>query len=705
MDEIISDENVDDVTRTESIVEINKIVSDAKLPVRLRDALGAYYTGQALMGLPTLSVNISGPASFAIRNLLTDIGRYATSDPKNIPIAFETFLESMRTWYDQVSYAFRNQIYRNDVVEYLAGNNTLRELFNKGKKQWEQGKYAEGFLNMAVGMSQITGRVLSSLDQGAITSLESQNITRYALEAMKMAKIPKEKQKLFANKILEARRKTRAQLISEGMKADRAGVMADLEVRSLMMMEFNDLKIPFVEVLESSINDALQAVGRNRTLTIEGLDKEQVEMRDAGVISYYPIKFLEWLAKGAATQGAGFDVFSKMIYGFALVPARVFSNVAWYSPVGLIRYAVDWVAREKQWWSPRYAMSLGTELQQRQRLTDSIAGSVVMLGLASLMSSSVDEDDEDKLFRIVITGNGPDAATDRQFYDSWIKKWKPYSFHIVVNGQIFTINIGRGGEAFFFPVMFAGALDDWNIKKKLNQVRKTPQELNQTVEMISSATFALAQRGPFSAFTKPLFDASKEGRVTEELVGRAAFFGKTFVPGFGASVTRNLTELFSEPIDRSSVTGSIYSNTPVIGPMMGSTALNALGQPVRADDWGDKLFKLGVPLVFSFPKDTPQNELNELILKKGSGPSFPTRRVAQAAVGRPLDDEEFEIYVREYGKAMSEKMFRNKKRLEKMTTAQYDDELTDYAKGSSIDGIPILGAKDAAVRAVNRMAK
>jgi hypothetical protein len=705
LDEIISDENVDDVTRTESIVEINKIVSDAKLPVRLRDSLGAYYTGQALMGIPTALVNIASPASFAIRNLFTDIAKYAATDPKNIPIAFETFMESMRTWYDQVSYAFRTQIYRNDVVEYLAGNNTLRELFNKGKKQWSEGKYAEGFLNMSVGMAQITGRVLSSLDQGAISSLESQNLTRYSLEAMKMAKIPKDRQKVFANKLLEARRKTKAQLVAEGMKADRAGVLADLEVRSLLMTELSSLKVPFVDVLESSLNDALQSVGRNRQITIEGLDKENTELRDRGLLSYLPISFLEMIAQGAATKGPAMQIFSRMLYGFALVPARVFSNVAWYSPVGLVRYAVDYAGRETGWWSPRYAMSLGSELQQRQRLTEAISGSIVMLALASLVSSSVDDEDEDKAFRIVITGNGPDAATDRQFHDSFFKKYKPHTFHIIVNKQIIPINIGRGGEAFFFPIMLAGALDDWNIKKKLNQARKSPKELNQGVEMLGSSFFALAQRGPFAAFTKPLFDASKEGRVTEELVGQAGFFGKTFIPGFGASVARNISDLINDPVDRSSVMGSIYANTPIVGPMMGTKALNALGQPMRVDDFSDRLFRLGVPMVFSFPKNTPENDLNELIIKKGSGPSFPTRRVAQAAVGRPLDDKEFEAYVREYGRVMSDKMFKNRKRLENMPLQQYDKELENYARGFSIDGIPISGARDAAVRAVNRMAQ
>jgi len=705
LDEIISDPNVDDVTRTEGIVEINKIVSDAKLPVRLRDGLAAYYTGQALMGIPTALVNIASPVGFSLRNLFTDMAKYSVTSPSNIPLAFEGFMESMRSWYDQVSYAFKNQIYRNDVVEYLAGNNTLRELFNKGKKQWSQGKYAEGFVNMAVGMAQITGRVLSSLDQGAISALEGQNINRYTMEAMKMAKIPKDKQKFVANKILEARRKTKAQLVSEGMPAERAGVLADLEVRSLVMAELSELGIPFVNVLESSINEALQAVGRNRVLNIKGLDEEQKTIRDEGLISYPPIAMLELIAQGAATKGPAMQIFSRMLYGFALVPARVFHNAAWYSPYGLVRIGIEAAGKKTGLWSPRYAASLGNELQYRQRLTDAIAGSIVMLGLASLMSSSVDDEDEDKAFRIVITGNGPDAATDRQFHDSWNKKWKPYSIHIVVNGTIIPINIGRSGEAIFFPIMLASALDDWQIKGKLNQTRKSPEELNMAVEMAGSAFFALAQRGPFAAFTKPLFDASKEGRVTEELIGNLGFFGKTFIPGIGASFTRNISDFINDPVDRSSAMGAIYANTPMVGPMMGTKALNALGQPMRVDDWGDRLFRLGVPLVFSFPKNTPENELNELILKQGSGPSFPTRRVAQAAVGRPLDDKEFEAYVREYGRVMSDKMFKNRKRLENMPTAQYDKELQRYAQGFSIDGIPISGARDSAVRAVNRMAQ
>ena len=703
LDSIINDPKQDDVTRREAMADLNKVISDAKLPVRFKDALGAYYVGNALMGIPTLTVNIASPIGFTVRNLMTDVGKYAFTDPARIPVAFETFMESMRSWYDQTSYAFKNQIYLNDVVEYLQGQNVLRELFDKGKKQWAQGKYAEGFVNMAVGMTQITGRVLSSLDQGAISMLENQNITRYALEALANAKgkVPKDKLKEFANMVIDTRRKTIAENIANGMSRDRAGVLADLAVKSEVISALAQYDVNPMNVLDASINDALQSVGRNKTLTIKGIEQSQKNISDEGFMSYWPIKLLEMVSAGAGREGSSMQIFAKMLYGFALVPARVFHNVAWFSPYGFIRLGIDKYKKNKGEDSP-YAMSLQTEAQYKQRLTEAIAGSVAMLGLAALSSASSDEDD-DKKFKIVITGNGPNATTDKQYFDSWMKKWKPYSVHIVVNGNIIPINIGRGGEALFFPIMLAGALDDWKIKQKQNLTKKEPEDLSAIAQMLGSSFFALAQRGPYAAFTKPLFDASKDGRVTEELASQAGFFGKTFIPVLGSSLARNISDLFSDPIDRSSIEGAIYANTPVVGPWLGTKALNALGQPIRADDWGDKLFKLGVPVVFSFPKDTPMNELNELILKQGSGPTIPTRANAQKRFGDIITDKEFETYVREYGRVMSDKMFKNRTRLANLKPADYDDELEKYARGYSIDGIKIKGASDSAVLAVKRM--
>jgi hypothetical protein len=699
LDGILSDDASDQVTKAEAMSELNKIIVKAKMPVRFKDAIGAYYVAQALMGIPTLLVNVVSPVGFSVRNMITDIGKYAFTEPSRIPMAFETFLDSMKSWYNQSSYAFRNQIYMNDVVEYLQGQNVLRELFDKGKDQWAKGDYANGMANMLVGMTQITGRVLSSLDQGAISMLENQNITRYAMEAMKQKNIPQNKRKEFANMILHMRRKTYMENVSNGMASDRAGVLADFAVRNEIIIGLREFGVKD-KVLESAINDALQTVGRNKTIDIDRIGGTTKKLSDEGMLSYWPISFLEKIASGAAKEGPGMQIFSKMLYGFALVPARVFHTTAWYSPYGFVRLAVDKYKKNKGEDSP-YAMSLQTELQYKQRLTETIAGSITMLGLAALVESSTD-DDEEKKFKIVITGNGPSYSADKQYYDAWHKKYKPYSFHIVMGDTIIPINIGRGGEALFFPIMLAGALDDWKIKEKLNLAKKEPKELNLAVEVLGSAFFGLAQRGPYSAFSKPLFDATKDGKITEELVGQAGFFGKTFVPILGSSLSRNISDFINDPVDRSSLQGAIYANTPVVGPWIGTKALNALGQPMRADDWGDKLFKLGVPVVFSFPKSTPENELNELILKKGSGPSIPTRSNAQKRFGDVLTDKEFETYVREYGRVVSDKMFKNRKKLENMSVKNYDDELEGYVRGYSVGETKITGAADMAVRAVKR---
>jgi hypothetical protein len=694
LDTVLSSEDTDQLQRAEAMKEINDIISKTKLPVTIKQALAAYYTGNALMGIPTVTVNIASPLGFGLRNLFTDIAKFGFTEPSRIPLAFDTFLESMRSWYNQTKFAFKHEIYPNDVVEYLNGTNALQELYDRGKKEWAKGNYAAGFRDMLIGSTKITGRVLSALDQGAISALESQALSKYAMEAMSLSGIPKSQRKVVGNMILHDKRKMYAELIAGGMDKDRAGVLSDLAMKQYISESLSNLNInsdKIQDVLNSSINDALLSVGRNRTLTVDGFEKEEERLSDAGVLSYLPIKFLEQIAINAANAGPAMQIFSKMLYGFALVPARAFHNAAWFSPYGFIRLGIDKYKKFKGDDSP-YALSLGNELQYRQRLTDSIAGSIAMLGLAALAAGSSDDDD-DKKFKIVVTGNGPNAIDDKQYYDAWNKKWKPNSIHIVVNGKIIPINIGRGGEAIFFPIMLAGAFDDWGIKHKLNQAKKNPADLNQAATMLGSSFLALAQRGPYAAFGKSLFNATQSGQTTQELVSQAGFLGKTFVPVFGTSLARNISDFINDPVDRSSITGAIYSNIPIVGPMIGTKALNAFGQPIRVDDWSDRLFKLGVPMVFSFPQNTPMNELNELVLKKGDGPAFPTRVNAERKVGRVLEDKEFETYAKAYGQYVSKAMFANRKSLERMNASDYSSQLQDYSKDANDRATQIVKRK------------
>ena len=702
LDGVLSDENANQVDKAEAMSELNKIIVKAKMPVRFRDAISSYYVGQALMGIPTFTVNIASPTFFAVRNFATDVIKYAATDPRNIPVAFQSFINSFQSLYDNSMYAFKNQIYISGEIEYMQGQNVLSELFDKGKDQWAKGDYANGMFNMLVGATQITGRILSSLDQGAIEMMQSQNITRYTLEAMKGNRnIPKEKHSEIVNIAISGRRKIREELIASGMAPDRAGVLAELKVRSELTASLSEVGVRATDVLNASLNDALQSVGRNRAITINSLKQEQNNLRDAGILSGLAIGFLENIAQGASKSSQSQQVFAKMLYGFALVPARVFSTAAWFSPIGFVRLGIDAALKSKGIES-RYALSLATELQQKQRFIEAVAGSALLFGLGAALSSSTD-DDEDEFFKIVVTGNGPDYNVDKQYHDSWHKNHTPQSVEIWFGKTKTTFNIGRGGEAISIPLLFLGGLDDARIKQKLNQARKSPADFEMVAEALGSAFYGLAQRGPFAAFTKPLFDAKQSDKFVPKLFGQVGFLGKTFVPVLGTSIARNISDFINDPVDKSSVQGAIYSNIPIVGPVIGTKALNALGQPIRADDWGDKMFKLGSPLVFSFPKNTPENELNQLILKKGDGPPIPTRTNAQKKFEEPLTDKEFEIYVREYGRVISDKMFKNRKRLETMDAKNYTKELDKYVNGYSIDGIKVNGASDMAVRAVKRL--
>ncbi len=181
--------------------------------------------------------------------------------------------------------------------------------------------------------------------------------------------------------VIDTRRKTIAENIANGMSRDRAGVLADLAVKSEVISALAQYDVNPMNVLDASINDALQSVGRNKTLTIKGIEQSQKNISDEGFMSYWPIKLLEMVSAGAGREGSSMQIFAKMLYGFALVPARVFHNVAWFSPYGFIRLGIDKYKKNKGEDSP-YAMSLQTEAQYKQRLTDAIAGSVAMLGLA-----------------------------------------------------------------------------------------------------------------------------------------------------------------------------------------------------------------------------------------------------------------------------------------------------------------------------------
>jgi len=695
LDTIVSDPDTLDLQRATAFKEIQDIIKTSKLDPTVKEVLSAFYTAQALNGIPTTSVNFFSALAFSMRDAMTDAMRLAATNPAALPAAFDTFISSWKTYGSEVLFSFKNNVQRRGTVEYLSDDDALLRLYNNGKRQWREGKRAEGFKNMLFGMMEYVGRWLKALDEGAVSVLEQQGLTRYAMEAMKQAGVSSKDAGAAANYVLQQKEMFIVNSIAKGMNKTEAKALSDDVFRGAWVEALSKLKLDSQEVLDSALNDALSVIGRVNN-TFDQLRQEQRNLRDNGFVSSYPIGVLERLSEAMNSPNAteGQRVFYRMVFGFAIVPARVMREAAWYSPYGGVRFALNWWAKKRGAALP-YAQSLGTDLQFRQRMADTIAGSIVLGAALALGSASVDDPEDEKMFKIVVTGNGPQRRLDPQFYDTWTKKYSRNALHVFIGKTKFKINIERGFEAFAIPFMLAGAMDDWKIRKRFEQSKKTPADLSDASMILGSAFLSFSRRGPFAAY----MDGIASSRNSDDLLSSATSFftftGKTFVPIVGTSLARNISDFVSDPVDRTSMEGALWANTPVIGPMMGTKSMNALGETTGAGELSDRFYKLGMPIVFKLPNTPEQNKLRDLIIEKGQGPDIPTRYDARRTMGFELTDKQFEKYVTVYGQTMKEKMLAGYTSLKAQKPTRFVTSLQKYQET----------ARNRAKTAVNNMAK
>jgi hypothetical protein len=448
--------------------------------------------------------------------------------------------------------------------------------------------------------------------------------------------------------------------IAIGTDKNKASILADEfyisswnEALTKAGVEKSDIK----QAMDAAINDALSSVGRNRQ-SIDALKDEATKLKDAGVSSMPALWLLESMASAAnQTESQILKLFSRVIYGFAIVPARVIRETAWFSPYGFVRFGYDAIAKRMGKTSP-YAQSLGTDVQYSQRLNEAIAGTVALTALFALRAGSTDEPEEDD-FKIVFTGNGPQRKDDPQFYDSWYKAGnKPNTMSVSFGKGKFDLNMMRGFEAFTWPAMMLGALDDLEIRKKQKQQTKTPTGIEDASIVAGFVFDAALRRGPYAFTTKSLFGTY--GDIGVEGVAKGLTFpAKTLIPVLGTSLASNLSNFLNDPIDRRTLDGAVWSNIPFIGPAVAPKSLNAFGEPALSTDMASKMFKLGVPIVYDIPTDRESIKLHELVLKQGGGPSIPTRNQLAQRLDRQPTNKEYEMFVREYGTILTTSMKKN----------------------------------------------
>jgi hypothetical protein len=676
-DAILSDPKAGELKKAEAYKAIQDVISKAKLPIRARNVIGQYYDAQALSGIPTLTVNAFSPIAFAMRNAIIEIGSGTLKgNPKAITNAATALIDSIKSWANTVAFSFKNNVTVYSNVDYIVNDDNLLRLYRRGVDQFKGGKTArdkaDGVKNMMVGMMDYVRRILNALDYGAIASLQNQNISKYSMAVMKRQGMStKEGNEMFAV-MMKAKNDFYLQQIAIGTDKNKASILADEyyvsswgDALTKAGVEKSDIK----QAMDAAINDALSAVGRNRQ-SLDSLKDEATKLKDAGVSSMPALWLLESMANAAnQSDNQILKLFSRVIYGFAIVPARVIRETAWFSPYGFVRFGYDAIAKKMGKTSP-YAQSLGTDVQYSQRLNEAIAGTVALIALASLRGSSTDEPEEDE-FKIVFTGNGPKRIDDPQFYDSWYKAGnKPNSMIVSFGKTKIPFNMMRGFEAFTWPAMMLGAVDDLEIRKKQKRDTNTNTQI-QDASIVAGFVFdAALRRGPYAFTTKSLFGTY--GDIGVEGVAKGLTFpAKTLIPVLGTSLASNLSNFINDPIDRRTLDGAVWSNIPFIGPAVAPKSLNAFGEPALSTDFASKMFKLGVPLVYDIPTDRESIKLHELVLKQGGGPSIPTRNQLAQRLDRQPTNKEYEMFVKEYGAKISSDMKRRYEELSNKTPEKY----------------------------------
>jgi hypothetical protein len=676
-DAILSDPEAGELKKAEAYKAIQDVISKAKLPIRARDVIGQYYDAQALSGIPTLTVNSFSPIAFAMRNAIIEIGSGTLKgNPKAITNAATALVDSIKSWANTVAFSFKNNVTVYSNVDYIVNDDNLLRLYRKGVDQFTKSKNpkerADGIKNMMVGMMDYVRRMLNALDYGAIASLQNQNISKYSMAVMKRQGMSiKEGNEMFAV-MMKAKNDFYLQQIAIGTDKNKASILAD----EFYISSWNDAltkagveKSDIKQAMDAAINDALSSVGRNRQ-SLDSLKDESTKMKDAGVSSMPALWLLESMANAAnQSESQVLKLFSRVIYGFAIVPARVIRETAWFSPYGFVRFGYDAIAKKMGKTSP-YAQSLGTDVQYSQRLNEAIAGTVALIALASLRAGSTDEPEEDE-FKIVFTGNGPKRSDDPQFYDSWYKAGnKPNTMSIYFGKSKFDLNMMRGFEAFTWPAMMLGAVDDLEIRKKQKRDAKTGTQLEDASIVAGFVFDAALRRGPYAFTTKSLFGTY--GDIGVEGVAKGLTFpAKTLIPVLGTSLASNISNFINDPIDRRTLDGAVWSNIPFIGPAVAPKSLNAFGEPALSTDFASKMFKLGVPIVYDIPTDRESIMLHELVLSKGGGPSIPTRNQLAQRLDRDPTNKEYEMFVKEYGAVLTTSMKKNYEKLSAMKPEAY----------------------------------
>jgi len=658
LDSKINDETITDAERAVALEGIKKIIDKVALSTRVRDALSAFYIGQALGRFTTATVQVIDPIIFSAWDAAVASARNVTS-PSQVMQIWGNYISSLINAGREFAFSFKNDVTRSGrLVDYLeTQDRKLKRLNNDANNLWKNGQYKQAIKKYLFGYPEITSRVLKALDDASFSLLLQNALNQYMISAMNMARIPKSKQLGALRMIAQARQMDIANMMADGVSKNDAIIYANERMKAEISRVMSGLNLNSAEIVDSAINDSLSRIGKTRF-------KEQfsgeVELKDEGTLSYPFLKIYEKLSQATSTEkgmrGEIMRIFQRILVGFPLIVARV-ANIAYgYTPISLYRHI----------FKGNYPLTYGTAIQQRKRLVEQLVGTAVLLPLFFLRSMSFD-DDEEKPVRIVFTGFGPVKSKDPETYNQWNKKHNPGSLELFIGDKRYAIDSKAAGP--LKPMIeILGAIDDWQVRSYQDKVKIKKSDLTNAQEnagLLSTlsqiaGSFALtaARRGPATGLMQGLIDFRRYPDDPIAAIAQEASFSlMPFVPVVGYGATKNFSDFLSDPIDTRTKEGAILNNIPIVGPMFGKPAINAFGQPLGDVQISEKIKKsIGIPVTVVSVGTEDEQKLTKITLKNGDGPQPLNRAEFDKKLGSPLTDEEWrtatETYARENRKTV-----------------------------------------------------
>lgn len=624
----------------EQMLQIVRVIG--KHEAGFMKAMAERFVGGMLSGIRTITVQLA-PIITTIRDLAIASG----SDPKNtLNFARAIYEAAKNNIVSESKFAWQKDAYKFHLGELDLEHNQLKRIWQEAEEQYQKGgvrQKAWARTRQLFAINRFVFKTLNTIDNTMMSAVREWKVAYYASIAFKEAGISTRQIGELVDAMAMARQASFERWTDAGLDPTTAKVRANndvLQAASDFIENRTGDESVALRVLDSAEKDAYSMVGRRA---------QGIAEADEGMLSrLFMNPFMEWQSKMRGEGGAR-GLIATALFGFVNIPYRTARFVSNFHPYGLLRYGIN-AYRNNRGMEPYWKQTFGNSMQERARLREAIAGTVV-LGLATawgMAFSSADDDDDKEGFRLYITGAGP---KNKNLRDAWLKRgFKPYAMNFVVNGRHVTIPLTRVGEALMFPFMIPAALDDaaWRQKEAAAAGRpiKSPISL-YTSSLVGTHLSMAGQKGLFQT----------AGRLMDSVQGGDSFLKASAKLGatVGSSIAlpyrqmlASISEMFVGPLDQSSASALIAANMPIVGLPFQSKAVNRFGDQINDRSWYGRIFNTGVPVAFQVSK-TPENEtLYPAMVSGGFAPPELRRYILEERFG-PLTNDEFSTFARKSG--------------------------------------------------------